>query len=246
MVNDKIIIYDDNCPLCCWYTDAFVSTGLLKNEHRLSFSQLSNEGLLEKLDLEKSKDEIPLLDTAGEPTLYGIDSLLELLGRRWPWVKVVANVAPINWFLRRLYKLVSYNRRIIVGSESSPLVHFDCTPHFNLFYRRLYLLIALVVGGGALLAYMSMYLPFGIAFSIGLGWILLLLRGVAQPLEKRITYWGVMLTPLLLIGLILMPTLVWPSLKVVLGLVATLVGSNMLQRRWCWVNKYVSSRSRSL
>lgn len=61
MKPQKTIIYDDNCPLCCWYTDAFVQTGLLQQDGRQSFTatQLTS---LPQFDLDRSKDEIPLVD----------------------------------------------------------------------------------------------------------------------------------------------------------------------------------------
>jgi predicted DCC family thiol-disulfide oxidoreductase YuxK len=232
MTSDKIIIYDDSCPLCCWYTDAFVSTGLLKKENRLSFSQLPDESLIKQLDIEKSKDEIPLLDSAGGPTIYGIDSLLEILGSRWPWMKTVAHIGPINWFLKRLYKLVSYNRRVIVATPSTPSTGFDCTPHFNLFYRCLYLTLALVIGGGSIAIFLLLNFPPFVTWSIGTGILLLLLAGADKPFEDRIHYWGVMVTPLLLMGLMLLPALLWPGLKLVLGLPAAFLGGRMLWRRW--------------
>jgi len=34
---DKILVYDDACPLCVAYTGAFVKTGLLTAEGRKSF-----------------------------------------------------------------------------------------------------------------------------------------------------------------------------------------------------------------
>jgi predicted DCC family thiol-disulfide oxidoreductase YuxK len=104
MEPQKTIIYDDNCPLCCWYTDAFVQTGLLPQEGRQSFTatQLTS---LPQFDLDRSKDEIPLIDNRGGATLYGIDSLVYLLGQRWPWIPKVAAWAPINWFLRKRHRI---------------------------------------------------------------------------------------------------------------------------------------------
>jgi predicted DCC family thiol-disulfide oxidoreductase YuxK len=232
MASEKIIIYDDSCPLCCWYTDAFVNTGLLSKDGRLSFSQLPNKGLLQNLDMERSKDEIPLVDSAGGPTLYGIDSLLEILGKRWPWMKIVANISPINWFLRRLYKLVSYNRRIIVASDPSQTSGFDCSPHFNLFYRYLYLLLAMLVGGGSIVTYLLLYFPPTVMWIVGISIFLLLTAKIKRPLVDVIEYWGIMLTPFLLIGLLLLPAIIWPVLKLVFGLPAVLIGSKMLWRRW--------------
>jgi hypothetical protein len=59
---NKILVYDDACPLCVAYTSAFVKAGLLTAEGRQSFSDVSAE-LLHTINYQRSKDEIPLLDT---------------------------------------------------------------------------------------------------------------------------------------------------------------------------------------
>lgn len=231
MATEKVIIYDDSCPLCCWYTDAFVNAGLLKEDNRLSFSQLSNEEILAQLDLERSKDEIPLLDRTGGSTLYGIDSLLEILGHRWPWVRTIAHITPVNWCLRRLYKLVSYNRRVIAATITTE-DKFDCKPHFNLFYRLIYILFAVTFGIGTLLAYCWLYFPPITWYLVGIFIAALLIGKLNIPIKKRINYWGIMLSPILLAGLILLPTLWYPALKYFMGLPAFFIMTIMLKRRW--------------
>ena len=79
-MSNKIIIYDDNCPLCSAYTNAFVKTGFIDKEGRRDFSTISPE-LLKKIDLHKSVNEIPLVDIKSNQVWYGIDALLEVLGQ---------------------------------------------------------------------------------------------------------------------------------------------------------------------
>ncbi|MEL7220985.1 MAG: DCC1-like thiol-disulfide oxidoreductase family protein [Bacteroidota bacterium] len=159
MATEKVIICDYSCPFCCWYMDAFVHAGLLKEGNRLSFSQLSNKKMLSQLDLERSKDEIPLLNLTGETTLYDIDNLLEILGNRWPWIKIIAQIKPVNRFLRKLYKFISYNRRVIAATKPTEITGIDCTPHFHLFYRLVYLFLALALGVGKILFYYWSFFP---------------------------------------------------------------------------------------
>ena len=59
---NKTLVYDDACPMCVWYTGAFVKTGLLEEAGRLPFSAASPE-LLGAINCERGKNEIPLLDT---------------------------------------------------------------------------------------------------------------------------------------------------------------------------------------
>ncbi|MGH1434777.1 MAG: DCC1-like thiol-disulfide oxidoreductase family protein [Lewinella sp.] len=228
MATQKTILYDDNCPLCCWYTDAFVQTGLLTPQGRQSFTDVSLEDLESRLDLARSKDEIPLLDDYGGPTLYGIDSLLYLLGQRWAWMPKIARFAPINWFLRRLYKLISYNRRVIVAKET-PAGAFDCSPQFNYFYRYVYILLTLLVGVSGLLAY---GLTSGTLYLLGLI-ILFLLFPLLKIKEypTRVNYLGVMFTPLIPMGMLLWLTAFFPLVSNVFVGLAILVTSWMWYRR---------------
>ncbi len=204
ITTQKIILYDDSCPLCCWYTGAFVKTGLLTPDGRQAFGEIDAECIANQLDLERSKDEIPLLDAQGGATLYGIDSLLYILGQRWPWMVRIARWAPVDWFLRSLYKFISYNRRVIVASQT-PEGSFDCSPRFNLLYRYLYLLFTILVGtlgiGNFLGGVEQITYPFWAALS--------LLSLISAPvfrlpnLATGINYLGIMWTPYLIIGIIM-------------------------------------------
>jgi predicted DCC family thiol-disulfide oxidoreductase YuxK len=80
-MENKILIYDDNCPLCTWYSGLFVKYGYLNADGRKPFSTLDSE-LLAKIDFDKSRNEIPLLDTTTNKVLYGIDALLEILDQK--------------------------------------------------------------------------------------------------------------------------------------------------------------------
>jgi predicted DCC family thiol-disulfide oxidoreductase YuxK len=138
---DKVLIYDDDCPLCAAYTSAFVRSGLLTQEGRKSFTAASPE-LLHTINWQRSKNEIPLLDPVTKQVWYGIDALLEILGQKCALIKTIGRFKPVNWFLKKLYSLISYNRKVIVAIKTSPL-KIDCTPSFNLFYRVLFMAIFL-------------------------------------------------------------------------------------------------------
>jgi predicted DCC family thiol-disulfide oxidoreductase YuxK len=139
--NTKILLYDDYCPLCTWYSGLFVKYKLLKPENRVPFSKADIE-ILTSIDIEKAKDEIPFFDTKTGETLYGIDSLLEILGQKKPVIKSIGNFRLVKWFLQRLYKLISYNRKVIVAKKCGP-GSFDCSPGFNVFYRILFMILFL-------------------------------------------------------------------------------------------------------
>jgi predicted DCC family thiol-disulfide oxidoreductase YuxK len=141
-MKNKVLIYDDNCPLCTWYSSLFVNCGLLPTEGRKSFSTLESS-LLKLIDLDKSRNEIPLLDTNSGKILYGIDALLEILGQRWGFIKTTGKIKLINWFLKKIYKLISYNRKVIVAKKCST-GGIDCSPDLNYRYRIVFMLTFLV------------------------------------------------------------------------------------------------------
>lgn len=140
---DKILVYDDACPLCAAYTGAFVKTGLLTPDGRKPFSAATPE-LLHAINWQRSKNEIPLLDPVTKQVWYGIDALLEIIGQKCPLIKTIGRFTPVNWLLKKLYSFISYNRKVIVAAKTSPL-KIDCSPSFNPFYRLLFLIIFLVV-----------------------------------------------------------------------------------------------------
>ena len=137
----KTLIYDNECPLCVAYTGAFVKTGLLDTAGRKHFNEVS-PSLLQQIDEQKCFNEIPLIDETNGKVWYGIDAMLEILGSRFPLIKTIGNCPPVNWLLKKIYKLVSFNRKVIVGQPSSGL---NGNPDFNTKYRVLFLLAGLVV-----------------------------------------------------------------------------------------------------
>ncbi len=143
-----LLVYDDNCPFCCWYTGRFVHAGLLRAEHRKPFSTLDDRWM-SVIDLDRGRNEIPLIDTSTNNVLYGIDALLALLGQRFPFVSRVGNWKLVHWMLRKLYKFISYNRQLIVARRCSS--GFNCAPDLNIRYRLLFMLVFLAFTTGMLI-----------------------------------------------------------------------------------------------
>ena len=141
MMKNKILVYDDNCPLCTWYSGLFVRYGFLNSDGRKAFSRLDDD-LLSKIDFDKSRNEIPLLDISTNKVLYGIDALLEILDEKIPLIKATGNFAPLKWFLRKIYRLVSFNRKVIVAKKCGP-GNIDCAPDNNYLYRFIFMAICL-------------------------------------------------------------------------------------------------------
>ena len=140
-MKNKILVYDDNCPLCTWYSGLFVKYGFLHADGRKAFSTL-DDNLLSKIDFDKSRNEIPLLDTSTGKVLYGIDALLEILDQKIPFIKATGNWAPLKWILKKTYKLISFNRKVIVAKKCGQ-GSIDCSPDDNYLYRFMFMAICL-------------------------------------------------------------------------------------------------------
>lgn len=140
--SNHILLYDDYCPLCVWYSGLFVKYKLLDPTNRQPFST-ANEKLLSLIDFEKGRNEIPLIDQTNGTVTYGLDALLILLGKSFPFIKKAGNIQPVYWFLRKLYKFISLNRKVIVAKKCHS-GSIDCSPEFNISYRLLLPVVAVL------------------------------------------------------------------------------------------------------
>jgi predicted DCC family thiol-disulfide oxidoreductase YuxK len=140
-MKNKILVYDDNCPLCTWYSGLFVKYGFLDADGRKPFSTLDDK-LIAQIDFDKSRNEIPLIDTSTHKVVYGIDALLDILDQKIPSIKAIGNIAPLKWVLKRMYKFVSYNRKVIVAKKCGQ-ANIDCSPDYNYLYRFIFMAVCL-------------------------------------------------------------------------------------------------------
>jgi hypothetical protein len=126
------LIYDKDCPLCSWYTGAFVRYGFLPAGGRIAWAEaIENDNL--SFDRELSRNKIALIDRAGGTTIYGLDSLLAVIGGKYPLVEKFAKLPVIHFILRGLYSFVSYNRKMVAPSDSN--VDCSCTPSASIGWR---------------------------------------------------------------------------------------------------------------
>ncbi len=137
------LIYDQDCPLCSWYTKLFVKYGFLEKDGRVAFRDIADKTVL-NFDLQKAKNKIALLDNSTRETSYGIDSLLKILGQKQPWIESVGKFKPVYFLLCLLYAFITYNRKAFAPSQC--MGYCDCYPSRSLFWRTtLVLLIGLFV-----------------------------------------------------------------------------------------------------
>jgi len=220
-LENKVIVYDDACPMCQAYTAGFVKAGWLKE--RRGFANVSPE-LLAKIDFDRARHEIPLLDTKTGEVTYGLNALFLIIGERMPIFKPLFRSRWFRPMLYPLYQIITYNRRIIAGS-GAPKIGCDCAPDVNLFYRWLYISIAVL--GGALLSF-PFWVSGGFAEKTFIFTHLVLLLG-AIFVPKKLDFIGHWATVFLATSFVLrvVPGGGWLAAGLALGLVGW-----MWWRRW--------------
>jgi len=231
MKTNKAIIYDDTCPMCRWYTSKFVNAGILLEHNRISFAKLEGLDLVDQIDFEIGRDEIPLVDLGGGKTIYGVDSMVHLLARKLPWLPAVVAFPPINWLMRHLYKLISYNRRIMAPSANQT-IKYDCTPHFNWTYRLIYLALTFALGISLIANYALLFLAPTVQFGL-LSLLLFLLHQtcIFTKTNTKMEYLGQLGTVLTLTAFCLAPALFHPFWAMPMGVMAVAMGLWQWNRR---------------
>ncbi|ANF51993.1 hypothetical protein A0O34_16390 [Chryseobacterium glaciei] len=136
-LKNHTLIYDNECPMCNIYSKGFTKCGMLDENGREAFTELSlkNKNLI---DFKRAKNEIALVDHNKNEVIYGLDSLLLIIGNSFPLLEKIARIRPLYWFFKKLYSFVSYNRKQIIPSKKDDTDQ-SCIPDFNLKYRIAYI-----------------------------------------------------------------------------------------------------------
>ena len=238
MLENKVIIYDDSCPMCKLYTYWFVAWGFLKAENRIGFATAPPE-VTTHVDLDRGRHEIPLFDRSTGETIYGLKALTHILGSRWTWLKPVLNSKPFWWTFYPLYQIITFNRRVIAGCRHC--CGFDCAPDLNRFYRSVYLVLAsCLIGMIASLLFVAKgnVSTFALTSLVALGLIGFVCGLVTRVSSGSLAGWnyaGNYTTVLLIASLLLLPlthSVAWPEpLSWFVFATAFLVALKELRRR---------------
>lgn len=209
-LQNHIILYDAECPMCHFYTKAFTKTGMLDKDGRASYQDMPDQ-VCPLVDRQRAVNEIALVDTTTGEVSYGISSLFKVIGTSLPLLKPLFGFAPFLWLMKKVYAFISYNRRVIV-----PATHATdgIQPTFRLGYRLVYLVFTWLMVGSILTAYaayLSPLVPAGNAlreYDICGGQILF--QGIVISFyapRKRSDYLGNMMTISFAGALLLLPVM---------------------------------------
>jgi predicted DCC family thiol-disulfide oxidoreductase YuxK len=136
------IIYDAECPMCGMYTQVLVQTGIMEQEGRKAYQDLSASAC-PMVDRQRAVNEIALVNQQTGDVVYGIHSLFKIMGTALPVLKPVFSFKPFVWVMSKLYAFISYNRRVIIPASKQDELRLQ--PTFKLHYRIAYLLFTWVV-----------------------------------------------------------------------------------------------------
>jgi hypothetical protein len=211
------LLYDENCPLCQVYTSGFIKTGMLDKNGRQPFNSISNKDQ-NFIDISRASNEIALVDNQNKTVTYGIDSLLKVIGYRFPLIENIGKFRPMNVLLRKLYSFISYNRKVIIPNKENTSNQLQCIPSFNVKYRLLYILFSVIITMFTLFHFSKTIstLPQGSLTREGLITLgQLLFQGMLiYKLDKKtiLNYFGNLMTISLMGSLLLIPLLIINSI----------------------------------
>ena len=161
-LRDHTILYDDECPMCNLYTGAFVNAGMLEKEGRVAFTKMP-ENIRQYIDYNRACNEIALVNVKSGNVRYGIDSIMTIVGHRFPWLRPLFETSVFRWIASRFYSFISYNRKVIAPGRIFEQSN-SCTPKFHVGYRWAYLVFAWLITSMILTAYgklLPTFLPAG-------------------------------------------------------------------------------------
>jgi predicted DCC family thiol-disulfide oxidoreductase YuxK len=210
-LQNHIILYDAECPMCKLYTKAFTQMGMLAANGRASYQNMPQEAC-PLVDRQRAVNEIALVNTQTGEVSYGIHSLFIVFGNALPMLKPLFGFGPFVWLMRKVYAFISYNRRVII-----PVVHeqeSSIQPTFRLGYRLLYLVFTWLVVAAILTKYAVLLTPLVPLGNVYREYLIcggqILFQGVVinwYAPAKRWAYLGNMMTISLAGSLLLLPAL---------------------------------------
>ena len=142
--NNKLLI-DENCPMCSIYGKCFTKFGLIDQE-TVSPYQTIEEVYASQIDMERAKTEIALFDNNTANTTYGIDAMIKIVANGNATITNILHSKLIYAFLLRLYRFISYNRKVIYPTAVEKGVR-KCIPEVSHKYRWTYILFVAIFTG---------------------------------------------------------------------------------------------------
>ncbi|MGM9476248.1 DUF393 domain-containing protein [Pedobacter sp. GSP4] len=159
-LNNHVILFDNECPMCYAYTKAFVKTGLLAKNSREAYQNMPQD-ICPLVDRQRAANEIALVNTETGEVTYGIQSIFKIIAHAMPFFKPLFLFSPFIYLMHKFYAFISYNRKVIVPAA---VKENTFQPSFKIHYRIAYLLFTSLLTAYVLTAYAHLltdFVPFG-------------------------------------------------------------------------------------
>ncbi|QMW03687.1 hypothetical protein [Spirosoma foliorum] len=215
----KLIIYDESCPMCKLYTKGMVAADTSGCLTRLSNGELPNSSIISRLDQQRARHEIPLIDLDGGETLYGVDTWIYAFGHH---NQKLARLLSLRWFraiLQKLYAFISYNRRIIITAAPRRWQLLDLQPDFHAGQRLAFILITFSLTSWLWLLGHSTIWPLAVVIigQLATARLYLLTQPSVNTLETALDYTGHLGMSVLIGEIIITSSAItsWPTLSLV-------------------------------
>lgn len=153
-LNDHIILYDAQCPMCRAYTNAFVKTGMLNEQGREPYQQMPAK-VCPYVDKHRAVNEIALVNINTGEVTYGIKSMFKIISNAIPLFGPLFRLQPFIWIMTKVYAFISYNRKIIMPAKAEN--RYELQPDFKPVYRIAYLAFTVVIAAMILAAYAPLF-----------------------------------------------------------------------------------------
>ncbi len=134
--------------MCRLYTKGMVVADNSGTLTRVSSEDITPDELLNRVDKQRARHEIPMVDLDGGETLYGVDTWTYAFGQPNHRIEKLLSVEWFRAILEKLYAFISYNRRIIITSAPGRWQLLDLQPEFRLSYRLAFVLVVFSLVGG--------------------------------------------------------------------------------------------------
>lgn len=137
-LDNKLIIYDSNCRLCCSLRRAVLTVTSLEETQIRGYKELE-AGQRSAVDHAQFKNGMALLDLHGGETLYGAEGVAYILSSQYRLLDLLFVSKFFFTLFSFFYKIIAYNRYIIAPGRSG--IHCDCLPDKSVGYRSIYILL---------------------------------------------------------------------------------------------------------
>ncbi|HTF20280.1 MAG TPA: hypothetical protein VK658_19550 [Chryseolinea sp.] len=210
-LDNKLIIYDSNCKVCSSLKDVVLRLTSIPESKVKAYKDL-NSDLNEKIDPNKFRNVMALIDVAGGQTIYGSEGVAHVFSSQYRMLNTLLNIKTFFRIFDFLYKTQAFNRYIIATPKSSFMC--DCFPDRVVKYRMSYIIMTVIFSvfltsmfGLSLRHFFHDVSALDAAVHMllmaGTGWVIQIVIAIISLREKALDYIG-HLGSIMVVGLLIL------------------------------------------